>query len=173
MKRVMIVGFSGSGKSTMASKIAEAIGVSATHLDAVHWLPNWTENTVENEIDTLRPVLERESWVIDGNYRKVLFKERMALADTVIFLDINRFQRLYRVFRRYFKYRGGSRPDIGEGCREKIDFEFVKWVLYKGVNRKRYMEILDDLKSAHPEKQIYILKGSGQVRDFMKKSRLS
>lgn len=65
----------------MASKIAEAIGVSATHLDAVHWLPNWTENTVENEIYTLRPVLERESWVIDGNYRKVLFKERMALAD--------------------------------------------------------------------------------------------
>lgn len=173
MKRVMIVGFSGSGKSTMASKIAEAIGVSATHLDAVHWLPNWTENTVENEIYTLRPVLERESWVIDGNYRKVLFKERMALADTVIFLDINRFQRLYRVFRRYFKYRGGYRPDIGEGCREKIDFEFVKWVLYKGVNRKRYMEILEDLKGAHPEKQIYILKGSGQVRDFMKKSRLS
>lgn len=171
MKRVMIVGFSGAGKSTLADMIAEKIGIEAVHLDSIHWLPGWVENTKENEISILRPVLEFDKWVVDGNYSKVLYNERMSLADTIIFLDFNRFLCLYRVTRRYLKYRGKNRPDMGDGCGEKLDFEFLSWVLYKGrkpKNRAKKLEQLKLLKTEHPEKDIYFLKNPKQVREFLK-----
>lgn len=172
MKRVMIIGFSGSGKSTLAETVANSINTEATHLDAIHWLPGWVESTREYKIEMLRPVLNRECWVIDGCYRKVLFDERLNSADTVVFLDFNRILCLYRVIKRYFKYRGQSRPDMGDGCPEKIDFEFIIWVLYKGrKKRKKDLKRLKILQSSEPKKQIYILKNPRQVRNFLKNSK--
>ena len=63
---------------------------------------------------------------------KVLFDERLDTADTVVFLDFNRFICLFRVIKRYLNYRGRSRPDMGEGCPEKLDAEFLRWVLLDG-----------------------------------------
>lgn len=171
MKRVMIIGFSGAGKSTMANMIAEKLGIEAVHLDSLHWLPGWVENTKENEISALKPVLNSEKWVIDGNYSKILYNERMNMADTIVFLDFNRFLCLIRVIRRYLKYKGKRRPDMGEGCDEKLDFEFVSWVLYKGrksKNRKNKLIRLSELKAEYPEKDICILRNPRQVREFLK-----
>ena len=91
MKRVMIIGFSGAGKSTLARFIANKIGTTPTHLDSLHWLPGWVENTPEIESETLQNVLNQDKWVIDGNYSKVLYDKRLELADTIIILDFNRF----------------------------------------------------------------------------------
>lgn len=172
MKRVMIIGFSGAGKSTLAAQIADLIGCKATHLDSLHWLPNWTENTPENERELLRPVIESEKWVIDGNYSKVLYNERINAADTIIFLDFNRFLCLYRVLKRYFKYKGKNRPDMGTGCDEKLDFEFISWVLHKGRKpkmRKKRLKLLKQLEAERPEKKIYILRTPKQVDGFLKR----
>lgn len=155
----------------MANMIAEKLGVEAIHLDSLHWLPGWVENTSENEISALRPVLNSKKWVIDGNYSKVLYNERMDMADTIVFLDFNRFLCIARVIKRYLKYKGVRRPDMGEGCDEKLDFEFVRWVLYKGRKskiRKRKLSRLSEHKTEHPEKDICILRNPRQVREFLK-----
>lgn len=168
----MIIGFSGAGKSTLAKIIADKIDCEATHLDSLHWLPNWVENTPENERTLLASVLENEKWVIDGNYSKVLYNERMNDADTIIFLDFNRFLCLYRVSKRYFKYRGKNRPDMGEGCDEKLDFEFLSWVLHRGRKskmRKKRLKQLKQLETEQPEKNIYILRTPKQVERFLKR----
>ena len=88
MKRVMIIGFSGAGKSTLARFIANKIGTTPTHLDSLHWLPGWVENTPEIESETLQNVLNQDKWVIDGNYSKVLYDKRLELADTIIFFGL-------------------------------------------------------------------------------------
>lgn len=90
------------------------------------------ENTPEIESETLQNVLNQDKWVIDGNYSKVLYDKRLELADTIIFLDFNRFLCFKRILKRYFNYKGRTREDMGKGCDEKIDFEFVSWVLHKG-----------------------------------------
>ena len=102
----------------------------------------------------------------------MLYKERMALADGIIFLDFNRFLCLFRVIKRWYKNRGKTRPDMGEGCPEKIDAEFLSWVLYKGrksASRRRKLKALREIN----DKPVYILKTPRQVRNFIRDFRVT
>ena len=173
MKRVMIIGFSGSGKSTLARRIAELLGCEPTHMDKLHWLPNWTERSNDEKVELLSPILKREKWVIDGNYSKVLFEGRMFLADTIIFLDFNRFLCFWRIIKRRIMYNASTRPDMTEGCAEKLDFEFLKWVLSDGrKNRDKYYEDLQMIREQMPDKKIYILKSPNEVKQFLSEIEL-
>lgn len=168
MKRVMIIGFSGSGKSTLARRIAGLLGCEPTHMDKLHWLPNWAERSNDEEVELLSPILKREKWVVDGNYSKVLFEGRMFLADTIIFLDFNRFLCFWRIIKRRIMYNASTRPDMTEGCAEKLDFEFLKWVLSDGrKNRDKYYEDLQMIREQMPDKKIYILKRPNEVKQFL------
>lgn len=170
MQRIMILGFSGSGKSTLAAKLGEILKITPTHIDAIHWLPNWTENSMENKIRALAPIVEQEQWIIDGSYRGLLFRERFERADTVIFLDINRFICFKNAFLRSRKYKGRTRPDMGEGCTEKFDFEFAKWVLWDG--RKKRAKNLETINEAKKQgKQTYIFKSRKQINNWLKNIR--
>lgn len=168
IKKIMIIGFSGAGKSTLACELANRLGILPTHLDSLHWLRGWKEDTLENKIKKLSPVLERDSWVIDGNYSNLLYIQRIDDADMIIYLDFNRFLCFKRTVLRTIKYRGQSRPDMTEGCPDKMDFEFAKWVLYGGrKKREKTLRMLDDVKQIYPEKQVYILKRPKQVEEFL------
>lgn len=167
MNRIMIIGFSGGGKSTLARKMGEILGIEPTHFDRLHWLPNWVESTREYKREMVKPVLERDRWIIDGNYRHIYWQERLELADTVIFIDVNRFTCLHQAWKRSRIYKGKTRPDMGEGCIEKIDLEFVKWVFWDGrKQRKRNLETMELLKSQG--KDTYILKSRRAINRFLK-----
>lgn len=167
MDRIVIFGFSGSGKSTLARKMGEILGIEPTHMDALHWLPNWVESDTEHKVKLLTPVLERERWIVDGAYRKVLWKERLDLCDTAIFLDVNRFSCFYQAWKRSRVYKGKTRPDMGEGCTEKFDWEFAKWVFFDG--RKKRKKILGEIKYLQNNgKEIYILKSRKDINKFLK-----
>ena len=171
MKRIVIFGYSGCGKSTLARQLGEILDIEPTHMDALHWLPNWVESSVEYKTERLKPILEREKWIVDGNYRRVLWKERLDGADTIIFLDFNRFLCLYRVIKRRIMYSGRTRPDMGEGCKEKIDFEFIKWVLWDGRKKKKEnYELLDILKN-DMNMNVYIFKHPKELEEFLESVR--
>ena len=162
----MILGNSGSGKSTLARNMGEILGIEPTHLDALHWLPGWVESTTEDKKVKLMPVLERERWIVDGNYRNVFWQERLEDADTVIFIDVNRFACLYRAWRRSRIYTGKTRPDMGEGCTEKFDLEFARWVLFDGRrNRKKYRELMKKLEDEG--KNTYTFKSIKEINKFL------
>lgn len=153
----------------MARFIANKIGTTPTHLDSLHWLPGWVENTPEIESETLQNVLNQDKWVIDGNYSKVLYDKRLELADTIIFLDFNRFLCFKRILKRYFNYKGRTREDMGKGCDEKIDFEFVSWVLHKGrKNRKKYLRRLDEAGRKYPGNKYLYLKTRSRFRSLLR-----
>lgn len=167
MDRIMILGFSGGGKSTLARKVGEFLDIEPLHFDAIHWLPGWVESTAEYKMEQVKPVLARERWIIEGNYRKIYWQERLDLADTVIFIDVNRFTCLYQAWKRSRIYKGRTRPDMGEGCTEKFDLEFAKWVFYKGrTKRKQYLELMEFLNSKG--KDVYILRSRKDINKFLK-----
>lgn len=169
MKRIMILGFSGCGKSTLARRLGEILSIEPTYMDALHWLPDWVESTAEHKTELLAPILERERWIIDGSYKKILYKERLEKADTIIFLDFNRFLCLYRVIKRRIMYNGKTRPDMGEGCKEKIDLEFIKWVIWDGrKKRKRFYRELEQIRNTDKNKQIYIFRQPKKLETFLK-----
>ena len=147
--KIAIIGYSGSGKSTLARKLGQKYGVEILHLDRVHWLPGWQMRTREQKNAIVGEFLDAhasDGWVIDGTYSKQHFDRRMDEANSIIFMNFNRFACLWRVVKRYRTYRGRTREDMGEGCNEKIDFDFAMWVLFRGRTRtvrQRYRNVVE------------------------------
>ncbi|HFI0070184.1 TPA: adenylate kinase [Streptococcus suis] len=86
MKKVMIIGCPGAGKSTFSLKLKEITGLPLYHLDQLNWLSDKT--TVAREVFQARQeeVLRQEEWIVDGNYGGT-YELRMAACDTILFLD--------------------------------------------------------------------------------------
>lgn len=144
--KIAIIGYSGAGKSTLARHLSEIYGLDVLHFDTVHFLPGWEIRSSEEKARITKEFLDTHSdWVIDGNYSKLYFERRMEEADLVILLLFNRFSCLYRAYTRYLRYKNKTRPDMAEGCREKFDLEFAKWILFEGRTkraRERYKKVI-------------------------------
>ena len=136
--KIAIIGYSGSGKSTLAGHLAESYHIPVLYFDSVQFRPNWEIRPQQSKEVMTKAFLDiHDSWVIDGNYSKLFFERRMEEADVIVLVLFNRFSCLYRVWRRYRKYKNKTRPDMGAGCKEKLDWEFVKWVLWEGRSREK------------------------------------
>ena len=154
--KIAIVGYSGSGKSTLAQELSQKYETDVLHFDAVQFLPDWEIRSDEEKKRITENFLDRhDSWVIDGNYSKFFYERRMEEADTIILLLFNRFSCLCRAYRRYIKYKNTTRPDMAEGCKEKFDLAFVKWILWDG-RRKREKERYKGLISKYGDKVVVI-----------------
>lgn len=164
MKKIAIIGSGGSGKSTLARKLQEKIGIPAYHLDALYWRPGW----VKTERDAWRALQEeictKEAWILDGNYGATL-DIRLRHSDTIIFLDINRATCLIRALWRSVASYGKRRPDMAEGCEERLDFAFAKWIWEYPVTRKP--EISKSLNALSSDKKVVILSSAKEVKQFL------
>ena len=163
MKRILILGSGGAGKSTLARRIGDRTGLPVVHLDAEYWLAGWREPSKEEWKDTVRKLAAADEWVMDGNFGGTI-DLRIPAADTIIFLDLPRWICLWRVLRRRITYHGKSRPDMADGCREKIDREFLEWIWkYPRSSRPR---LLEKLKALAPDKRLITLTSQKAVREF-------
>ena len=169
--KTVIMGYSGSGKSTLAAAIAQKEQIPALYLDTVYWLPGWEPRDLEGQIRQVKAFLaEHENWVIDGNYRKVCFEERMEQADRIVFLNFDRFASLCRAWKRYLRYKGKSRVSMTEGCEEKFDWNFFCWILWKGrtkVHRERFVQVV----RSWPQKTV-VIKNQRQLTAFYRENGL-
>lgn len=153
--KIAVIGYSGSGKSTLARALGERYGVPVLHFDTVHWAPGWQERDKAEVHQIAREFIEQPEWVIDGNYTKYEYQRRMAEADTIIFLDFPRLSCFVRAWKRYFRFRGVTRADMADGCAEKMDAEFVWWLLWKGRTRQR-RESFQEVVEQYPEKTVVL-----------------
>ena len=71
LERVVVVGSSCSGKTTFARRLSESLGTPHVELDALHWLPNWTERSLQDFRELVAAAVSSEGWVVDGNYSKI------------------------------------------------------------------------------------------------------
>ena len=89
MKRIIVIGSSGAGKTRLSQRLSKILGIGLIHIDRVYWKPDWVEPTKGEWRVKLDEILKRDSWIIDGNYSATL-DMRLAACDTAIFLDIRR-----------------------------------------------------------------------------------
>ena len=165
--KTAILGYSGSGKSTLARKLGEKQGAAVLHFDSVQFLPNWEIRPEEEKRRMTEEFLDaHDAWVIDGTYSKLFFERRMEEADRIILMLFGRFSCLARVIRRYRKYKNTTRPDMAEGCREKIDAQFVAWVLFKGRSKKS-RERFKGIISKYGDK-VVVIRNQRQLDAFYK-----
>ncbi|MHA2135100.1 MAG: AAA family ATPase [Candidatus Thorarchaeota archaeon] len=127
MKRVLVLGNAGSGKSSFAEKLAEKLGIPCIHLDSHFWNPDWTPTPKEEWPDVVRRLIDGDEWVMDGNYSNTL-DERMQRADTAIYLRVRRPVAIWRIIKRRIANHGKVRAELPEGCYEKIDLDFLRWI---------------------------------------------
>ena len=163
MERVIIIGCGGAGKSTLAQKMGQKTGLPVVHLDKLFWKPGWVESTPEEIDEKIRQELDKPQWIMDGNFNRTL-PMRVARADTVIYLDFSRMACLLGVLKRVLTTYGKVRPDMGEGCPERIDFEFLKWVWnYNKNKRERNYRLLNEAEHA----ETIVLKNRRAVKKFL------
>ena len=151
--KIAILGHCGSGKSTLARQLGEKYDLPVLHFDAIHFLPGWVETDRPYKREKVNAFLDEnpEGWVMDGNYFKICAERRFAEADHIIYLDFPRRLCLPRVLKRWIHYRGKTRPDMGPGCEEKVDWAFLKWVLWDGRTSKKLADFAA-VKAQYPAK---------------------
>lgn len=160
--KIAVMGTSGSGKSTLAQRLGDAYGAAVLHMDAVHFLPGWRERPLAEEIALTDAFMDaHDAWVIDGNYTKTCLARRLTEADEIVVLNFNRFLCLWRVIQRWRENRGRVRASAAAGCEEKLDAEFIWWVLYEGRRPER-LAVYEEIRRQYPQKFI-LLKNSREV----------
>jgi adenylate kinase family enzyme len=168
MKKVMIIGAPGAGKSTLARTLHTITKLPVIHLDLLFWKPGWRETPKAAWIALQQEIIQGEEWIIDGTYQSTV-DVRLGAADVVIFLDMPRFLYLWRVIKRHILYWGRSRPDLAKGCPEKITWSYLQEVWNFPVNEREILiEKLSDLSG---QKQIIWLTSARRVSAFVKELR--
>ena len=162
------MGYSASGKSTLAKILGELFNIPVLHLDKVHFLPNWKERkTEESNMIVENFIKENKNFIIDGNFTKFAYDLRIKLSNKIIFLDFDRRTCLLQAIERYQKYKGTVRESMSEGCYEKLDWDFLHWILIGGRTKERIKKN-KILLEKHKDKCI-ILKNKEEVIEFIKK----
>lgn len=164
MKRVMVIGCSGSGKSTFSRILHQKTQLPLIHLDQAYWKPNWVEQSPDEWRSIVTKLASKESWIMDGNYSGT-WDLRIPRADTIIFLDKSTSVCLYRVLKRIFQNYGKVRPDMVPGCPERLDAQFLHYVLvYNLTRRSKNLKRLKELKG---EKQVFIFQKEKEITSFL------
>ena len=121
MRRIMIIGSAGSGKSTAARLLGARLDLPVFHMDReVFWLPGWVERDKAEQVRQIEQIVAKDAWVFEGNNSKT-FHLREARADMLIWLDVPLWLRVIRVVRRSLRQQGKARSDMADGCEERLD----------------------------------------------------
>lgn len=138
MKRIMVVGCPGSGKSTVAIRIAQKLDLPVVHLDKIHYAPGWQERTKAEKKRLATRVEQADRWVIDGNL-SAAYPHRLSRADCCVWLDIPLRIRLWRVLKQRLS---GARLGLPRGSPDQLSLEFIKYVLRSDrLTRPKYQKL--------------------------------
>lgn len=166
--KVAVIGYSGSGKSTLASQLGVFYNCPVLYLDTIQFEANWKERDEEtSQIMVKRFLDNNDNWVIDGNYTKLLRERRLEEADIIIFMCFSRLTCLRQAYFRYKKYKGKTRESMAADCNEKLDYEFIKWILLDGRSKEKKKQYAETIQKYN--QKIVILKNRNETALFLEK----
>ena len=160
MRKIIIIGCPGSGKSTFSRALYKVTGIPLYHLDIMYW--NADRTTVEKSDfkERLLRTMEKEEWIIDGNYNSTM-ELRLQACDTVFFLDYPVEVCLEGIKARQGKARTDMPWIEAENEEDKDFIEFIK--SYNSVSRPMVTELLHK----YSDKNIYVFNNRDEAKVFL------
>ncbi len=154
MRRVAVIGTTGSGKTTLARRLSTRLGIPLVEEDALAWGPNWTEAPRDVLRQRLADALTGEAWVVDGNMFS-LGHPNLQRADTAVWLDLPLSTILLRLVWRSFR-RVATREELWSGNRERWRIAFFSresllWYALRTYRKRRraYAALFTQAEYAH------------------------
>ena len=166
VKRIAVIGPTGAGKSWLAGRLGEKLGVRVVHLDTLYWQPGWVRTPHEEWVATQLRELEEESWIVEAQYDDML-PDWIDAADTIVFLDVSPLQCLWRVSKRRMDSQpatgspAGSEPGPVQGALRK--FVRNQWE----YRRKVRPELKADLARRQNGQRVVVLRSETDLRNFL------
>ena len=162
MKKVIVIGCPGSGKSRLSKALSEKTGLPLYHLDMMYWKADKTQVEKSLFLERLSEAIENEEWLIDGNYSSTM-EMRLEACDTVIFLDFPKELCIKGIMERF----GKPRSDM-PWIETEEDAEFMEYI--KGFNEQSRPAIIKLLEK-YCEKNIFVLKNREEADAFISNIR--
>lgn len=165
-QKILIVGCSGSGKSTLTGILAKKFDLPPVHLDIHFWNPGWVQTPRDQWRAKVKELVKAPRWIMDGTFSES-FDLRFPVADIIIIIDFHPLLCLWRAYTRVLKYKKSDhRPDMAEGCHEKIDFAFYKYILT--YRKLVFPRVLSALKEYNSEEKTIFLRSQSEVDSFIR-----
>jgi adenylate kinase family enzyme len=170
VQRVLVVGTSGCGKTTVAETIARHFDLPHVELDELFWKEGWGRSTDDEFCDKLERATAGDRWVVDGNFFYKLGGEMWRRADTVVWLDLPFPQILWRAAKRTVT-QSLTRKRLWSGNRERLSHLWrkgfiMRWAIHSHPdNVARYNKAIDDPRNTHIT--FVRLKSSAEVRAWI------
>jgi GTPase SAR1 family protein len=167
--KIVVVGTSGSGKTTVARELARRHGVPHVELDALFHGPNWAETPTEEFRRRVAAATDGDGWVVDGNYESKLGDLVLGCADTVVWLDLPLRVALARVTRRTVgRIRTGE--ELWSGNRESWRGGFFGWesmFVWTIRSHLRNRRVRPGRFERHPNLRIVRLRSAREVESYL------
>ncbi|TCL73705.1 AAA family ATPase [Rhizobium sp. BK251] len=127
-RRILVIGCSGGGKSTLSHALSDRFGLRHISMDReVFWLPGWVQRPKSEQRAIIGRLVAEEGWIMDGTNTSS-FDIRLPRTELVIWVRMRRLACMWGITSRWLKWRGRPRPEMAPGCPEKLDWEFLHYV---------------------------------------------
>ncbi|SCB17058.1 AAA family ATPase [Rhizobium hainanense] len=169
--RILVMGCSGGGKSTLSQKIAARFGLTYVSIDRdVLWLPGWVQRDKLEQRAIIAAKVQGERWIMDGTNPST-FDIRLPCTDFVIWVRMPRLLCIWGAISRWIKWMGRTRPEMAPGCIEKIDWEFLRFIwTFEGKFTPRVLAGLAQHGPDVPVLQLTSRRQMSELLDLLAKS---
>ncbi len=169
--RIMVIGNSGGGKTTLSLKIAARFDLEYISMDRdVRWLPGWKVRERDEQRRIIRDLVARDRWVMDGTGPSS-FDLRVPTADLIIWLRVPRLQALTCLASRVVGNFGRVRPAMAEGCPEPIpDLAFLTFIWR--FDQDTAPRILNEIEAFGADVPVVVLRARREASELLRRSRI-
>jgi adenylate kinase family enzyme len=170
VKRVLIIGCCGSGKTTFAKELHAITGLDLIHLDKLYYGADWKRPSDDSWREIVNREIARDQWIIDGNYNGTL-DLRLERADTVFFFRISTIRCLWNVTVRILRqlWTNETRDDVPLSCRDEFAFSLYKNILmFHSEHERKYDRQFEVMKN---EKELHVFHTYEDVNEFLNSLR--
>lgn len=165
MKRIVITGNAGGGKTTLGKRLSRATGLPLIFLDQVIWKPGWQALSPDEFGAAHQLLIDRDEWIIEGVGYDETLEERFERADTVVFLDFPLLRHYWWAAKRQFKCIFFPREDWVEGC-PMLPKTFYIVKIMNSIHTKTRPRILDLLECIRGRKNVFHIRSPRELEAF-------